>query len=72
MLFTIQDILNTLEQIDVHGKANLDRMLGVIYALEAMLQAEKKEGHIDLPQPTGDIVADLNQEPKAEGELTDG
>lgn len=72
MLFTIQDILNTLEQIDVHGKANLDRMLGVIYALEAMLQAEKKEGHIDLPQPTGDIVADLNQESKAEGGLTDG
>lgn len=55
MLFTIQDVLNTLNSVEVHGKDNLDKMLGVILALEAMLEAEKKEGHIELPQPTGEL-----------------
>ena len=72
MLFTIQDILDTLNKIDVHGRDNLDRMLGVIYALESMLQAEKNEGHIELPQPTGKTLEQPVEEPKAEGELTDG
>lgn len=72
MLFTIQDIIDTLNKIDVHGRDNLDRMLGVIYALEAMLQAEKNEGRIDLPQPTGNTIKEPVEEPEAEGELTDG
>ena len=42
MTITIQDILDTLNMIEVHGKSNMDKMLGVIMALE-MLQKQIAE-----------------------------
>lgn len=42
---TLQIILNTLNQIEVKGKANLDRLLGAVIALERLMaeNAEPKE-----------------------------
>ncbi len=42
-MFTIQDIINTLNQVEVKGKDNLDRMLGAIMALEAIQAAQNNQ-----------------------------
>ena len=42
-MFTLQDIIDTLNQIEVKGRDNLDRLLGAILALEAIIQARKNE-----------------------------
>lgn len=42
-MFTIQDIINTLNQVEVRGKENMDRLLGAILALEAVLRAQNDE-----------------------------
>ena len=42
-MFTIQDIINTLNQVEVRGKDNMDRLLGAILALEAVLKAQNDE-----------------------------
>ena len=42
MNFTIQDIIRTLNQIDVRGKDNMDKMLGAILALETILAEQNK------------------------------
>lgn len=42
-MFTVEDIISTLNQIEVKGKENMDRLLGCIMALEAILEADKKE-----------------------------
>lgn len=39
-MFTIDDIINTLNGIEVKGKENLDRLLGAILALEAIKKAQ--------------------------------
>ena len=39
-MFSIQDIINSLNQIEVKGRENLDRLLGCILALEAVLEAQ--------------------------------
>lgn len=39
-MFDIKDIINTLNQIEVKGKDNLDKMLGAILALEQIYQAQ--------------------------------
>ena len=41
MNFTIQDIINTLNHVEVRGKENLDRLLSAIIALEAVVKAEQ-------------------------------
>lgn len=38
---TLQLILNTLNQIEVKGKGNIDRMLGVMVAIENLMKAEQ-------------------------------
>lgn len=43
MIFTIQDIINTLNHVEVHGRDNLDRLLSAILALEAIATAEQNE-----------------------------
>lgn len=40
----IASIKNTLEQVEVHGSANLNRLLGCIQALESIIQQEQSEG----------------------------
>ena len=45
-MFTIEDIIRTLNQIEVHGKNNMDRLLGAIMALEAMLEGLNNEAKI--------------------------
>ena len=41
----IKQIINTLEQIEVHGRDNMAKLLGCIYALEEMIQQnEQSEG----------------------------
>jgi len=42
-MFSIQDIINTLDGIEVKGKDNMDKLLGCILALEAMQKAQEKE-----------------------------
>ena len=41
-MFEIQDIINTLNSIEVKGKENLDRLLGAIMALELVRDAQEK------------------------------
>lgn len=43
----IKQIINTLEQIEVHGKDNMSKLLGCIYALEGMIQQEQSEEETD-------------------------
>ena len=38
----IKQIINTLEQIEVHGKDNMAKLLGCIYALEGMIQQNEQ------------------------------
>lgn len=40
-MFTIDDIIETLNGIEVKGKENLDRLLGAILALEAVKKAQE-------------------------------
>lgn len=42
-MFTIYDIISTLNNIEVKGKDNLDRLLGVIMALESIANTQSKE-----------------------------
>ena len=42
-MFTIDDIINTLNGIEVKGKENMDRLLGAILALEAVKAAQENE-----------------------------
>lgn len=39
-MFDIKDIINTLNQVEVKGKDNMDRLLGAILALEQIYQAQ--------------------------------
>ena len=39
----IKQIINTLEQIEVHGRDNMAKLLGCIYALEGMIQQNTEE-----------------------------
>ena len=43
-MITLQEILNTLNQIEVKGKDNLDRLLGAIMALEILIESQKSKG----------------------------
>lgn len=47
----IKQIINTLEQIEVHGKDNMAKLLGCIYALEEVIkdseQTTKEDGEVD-------------------------
>jgi hypothetical protein len=56
-MFTIDDIIRTLNEIEVKGKENMDRLLGAIMALEFMKEAQKNEETIE-----------VEEEPKEEGE----
>lgn len=40
-MFTLEDIIRTLNSVEVHGKENMDKLLGAILALEAMQQAQE-------------------------------
>lgn len=39
-MFTIEDIIATLNGIEVKGKDNLDKLLGSILALEAVVESQ--------------------------------
>lgn len=43
----IASIKNTLEQVEVHGSANLNKLLGCIQALESIIQQEQSEEDTD-------------------------
>ena len=43
----IVGIKNTLEQVEVHGSANLNKLLGCIQALESIIQQEQSEEETD-------------------------
>ena len=42
-MITIQDIINTLNQIEVKGKDNLDKLLSVIICLEMMANPQGEQ-----------------------------
>lgn len=54
-MFTIADIIKTLNEIEVKGKDNMDRLLGAILALEAVEQAQKTT---QVVEPTGKVEDD--------------
>ena len=54
-MFTIEDIINTLNQVEVKGKANLDRLLSAILALEFILEAQKHPQTAETP-PTEEPI----------------
>ena len=43
----INGVINTLNQITVRGKDNMDMLLGCILALEGVLKEEAKDGRAD-------------------------
>lgn len=43
MFFSIPQVINSLNQIEVKGRDNLDRLLGSIMALEAIEEARQNE-----------------------------
>ena len=51
-MFTIDDIIQTLNCIEVKGKENMDRLLGAILALEAIKAAQ------ETPQTEDGEIAD--------------
>lgn len=57
-MFTIQDIINTLNQVEVRGKENMDRLLGAILALEFILKAQNDEAkdHVVIKEEEGGEV----------------
>ena len=42
-IFTLDQIISTLNNIEVKGEGNLDRLLGCIMALKAMQEAMQNE-----------------------------
>lgn len=42
-MFTIDDVIATLNDIEVKGKRNLDKLLGAIMALEFMKKADAEK-----------------------------
>lgn len=40
-MFQLTDVINTLNQIEVRGRENLDKLLGCILALEQFVQAQQ-------------------------------
>ena len=53
-MFSIADIINTLNQVEVKGKDNLDKMLGAIMALEQIYQAQNSTQTIDINEDKGE------------------
>lgn len=49
MGFTIQDIIDTLNLIEVKGKANLDRLLTAIMCLEAIAKQQNEQTAEETP-----------------------
>lgn len=47
-MFTIRDIINTLNRVEVKGKDNLDLLLGAILALEAVEKAQNTEEAVEV------------------------
>lgn len=77
MGFTLQDIIDTLNQVEVHGKANLDRLLTSIICLEAFIQAQTGEAQPiaeEAPsvEPEVPIYAEDTSEPPAEETTGEG
>ena len=58
----IQEIIITLNAVEVHGKANLDRLLAAIVALESILESENETEFIDNSTPKPDEVVVENAE----------
>lgn len=42
-MFSIDDVIATLNGVEVRGKSNMDKLLGAILALECMKQAQENE-----------------------------
>lgn len=62
-MFTIDDVIATLNDIEVKGKRNLDKLLGAIMALEFMKKADEEK--------IKDVVKEINETEK-DGGVTDG
>jgi predicted dinucleotide-utilizing enzyme len=62
-MFTIDDVIATLNDIEVKGKKNLDKLLGAIMALEFMKKADEEK--------IKDVVTETH-EPEKDGGVTDG
>ena len=62
-MFTIDDVIATLNDIEVKGKRNLDKLLGAIMALEFMKKADEEK--------IKDVVTETHKS-EEDGGVTDG
>lgn len=65
-MFTIQDIINTLNQVEVRGKNNMDLLLGAIMALEAMLQGMNNQAKEEADAKAKEIAEKAEKEGEVE------
>ena len=61
-MFTIEDIINTLNQVEVRGKNNMDLLLGAIMALEAMLQGMNNQAKEEADAKAKEIAEKAEKE----------
>lgn len=57
-MFTIEDIIRTLNEIEVKGRDNLDKLLGAIMALEFIQKAQENAA-----ADVGNTTAEADAEP---------
>lgn len=65
-MFTIQDIINTLNQVEVKGKNNMDLLLGAIMALEAMLEGMNNQAKEEADAKAKEIAEKAEKEGEVE------
>ena len=65
-MFTIEDIINTLNQVEVRGKNNMDLLLGAIMALEAMLQGMNNQAKEEADAKAKEIAEKAEKEGEVE------
>lgn len=65
-MFTIEDIINTLNQVEVRGKKNMDLLLGAIMALEALLQGMNNQAKEEADAKAKEIAEKAEKEGEVE------
>lgn len=65
-MFTLEDIINTLNQVEVKGKNNMDLLLGAIMALEAMREGMQNQAKEEADAKAKEIAEKAEKEGEVE------
>lgn len=65
-MFTLEDIINTLNQVEVKGKNNMDLLLGAIMALEAMREGMQNQAKEEAEAKAKEIAEKAEKEGEVE------